>query len=110
MEKTTRQIRPLGENLNLTHQEVEQVARLARLALTEKEKENFAQQLGKILGLMEKLNTVDLEGVAPTAHPFSLKTVWREDTPYRFSPAEPILDNAPEREEGFFKVKKVIEG
>jgi len=94
----------------LTKKDVEHVARLARLALTEKEKENFTEQLGKILGYIEKLNAMDIADVPPTAHPFFSKTVWREDKTYRWSPAKPILDNAPEREEGFFKVKKVIEG
>ena len=94
----------------LSKKDVEYVARLARLALTDKEKENFTEQLGKILGYIEKLNEMDTSSVPPTAHPFFSKTVWREDKTYRWSPAEPILENAPEHEEGFFKVRKVIEG
>ena len=93
----------------ITKKEVEHVARLARLALSENEKENFTEQLGKILHHIERLNKLDTAQVSPTAHPFFSKTVWREDKTYRWSESEPILENAPEKEESFFKVKKVIE-
>ncbi len=94
----------------ITKKDVEHAARLARLALSEEQKVNFTEQLGKILGYIEKLNQVDTSKVAPTAHPFASKTVWREDKTYRWSSAEAILENAPEKEEAFFKVRKVIEG
>ncbi|OGR82709.1 MAG: asparaginyl/glutamyl-tRNA amidotransferase subunit C [Elusimicrobia bacterium RIFCSPLOWO2_01_FULL_54_10] len=94
----------------LTKKDVEHVARLARLSLTDKEKENLTEQLGKILGYIEKLNETDAAGVPPTAHPFAVTPALREDKTFRWSPAESILKNAPEHEEGFFKVKKVIEG
>lgn len=93
----------------ITRKDVEHAARLARLALSEEEKIHFTEQLGKILGYMEKLNELDTSKVPPTAHPFASKTVWREDRARRWSRAEPILENAPEREETYFKVKKVIE-
>jgi len=93
----------------ITRQDVEHVAKLARLALTEEEKINFTDQLGKILGYIEKLNAQDTSKVAPTAHPFFTKNVWREDKAYVWSDTESILNNAPEREETFFKVRKVIE-
>ena len=93
----------------ITKIDVEHVARLARLALSEAEKENFTAQLGKILHHMEKLSKMNTSKVAPTAHPFFSKTVWREDKTYRWSEAPPILENAPEKEESFFKVRKVIE-
>ncbi len=93
----------------ITKKDVEHVARLARLALTEQEKDNFTEQLGKILGHIEKLSRLDTSKVLPTAHPFFSKTVWREDKTYRWSQAQAILENAPEKEEGFFKVRKVME-
>ena len=93
----------------ITKKEVEHVARLARLALTEEEKEKFTEQLGKILRHIENLNKLDTARVPPTAHPFFSKSVWREDKTRRWSDAAPILENAPEKEESFFKVKKVIE-
>ncbi len=95
--------------MSITRKDVEHVARLARLALREDEKDHFTEQLGKILGYIERLNELDTSKIAPTAHPFSSKTVWREDKTYRWSSPESILENAPEKEESFFKVRKVIE-
>ncbi len=94
----------------ITKKDVEHVARLARLSLSEEDKTNLTDQLGKILGYIEKLSEPDTSKVQPTAHPFASKTVWREDKTFRWSPAEPLLDNAPEKEENFFKVNKVIDG
>ena len=95
----------------LTKKDVEHVARLARLALTEEEKENFTAQLGNILGYVEKLKELDASQVSPTAHPFgrAAGTPLREDKSAPWPNPEFILANAPEREENFFKVKKVIE-
>ena len=93
----------------ITKKDVEHVARLARLALTEEEKENLTSQLAKILGHIERLNAMDTADVPPTAHPFASKTVWREDKLIPWTDNESILQNAPEREESYIKVKKVIE-
>jgi aspartyl-tRNA(Asn)/glutamyl-tRNA(Gln) amidotransferase subunit C len=93
----------------LTKKEVDYVARLARLALTENEKENFSAQLSQILEYFEQLKKVDTAKVHPTAHPFFTHTVWREDRAVSKNDKEAILANAPEREDDFFKVKKVIE-
>lgn len=88
---------------------VEYVARLARLGLSEEEKKNFTGQLDSILGYVEKLKEADTSQVEPTAHPFAAHTVWREDKAEPFGDSEPILKNAPERDDAFFKVRKVIE-
>jgi aspartyl-tRNA(Asn)/glutamyl-tRNA(Gln) amidotransferase subunit C len=95
----------------ISKQDVEHVARLARLALTDDEKNRYTAQLGSILGYIEKLNSVDTEGVPPTAHPWPVANVWREDHTERLQglEREELLKNAPEREGPFFKVKKVIE-
>lgn len=93
----------------ITKKDVEYVARLARLSLTEEEKENFTSQLSSILEYMEKLKTLDTSGVEPTSHPFVSKTVWREDVVQPLFKAKKILENAPDKEESFFKVKKVLE-
>jgi aspartyl-tRNA(Asn)/glutamyl-tRNA(Gln) amidotransferase subunit C len=93
----------------ITKKDVEHVARLARVALTEEEKEKFTVQLGNILGHIEKLKELDTSKVGPTAHPFFVHTVWREDRLEPFADREGILKNAPDREEIFFKVPKVIE-
>lgn len=93
----------------ITKKDVEYVAKLARLSLTEEEKERFTVQLGHILDYMETLQKIDTRGVEPTSHPFSTKTVWREDAVRPLFESDPILENAPNKEESFFKVKKVIE-
>lgn len=92
----------------ITKKDVEYVARLARLELTIEEKELFTEQLGKILGYVERLKEVDTSKVEPMAHVLGLKNVWREDKALKFEAKEDILKNAPEREDDFFKVKKVI--
>ena len=98
----------------ITKKDVEYVARLARLALTEDEKERYTAQLGSILGYIEKLKELDTQNVQPTSHVLPLANVWREDkaepsTSATLGSAEDILGNAPEREGPLFKVKKVIE-
>jgi aspartyl-tRNA(Asn)/glutamyl-tRNA(Gln) amidotransferase subunit C len=93
----------------LTKKDVEYVARLARLALTESEKEKFTGQLSQILDYFEQLKKIDTTHVSPTAHPFFTHTVWKEDQPKPKEQTQKILANAPEREDDFFKVRKVIE-
>jgi aspartyl-tRNA(Asn)/glutamyl-tRNA(Gln) amidotransferase subunit C len=95
----------------ISKQDVEHVARLARLSLTEDEKERFTAQLGSILGYIEKLQQLNTDNVSLTTHVLPVSNVWREDvmeTSVLGSPDE-ILANAPDREGPFFKVKKVIE-
>jgi len=98
----------------ITRKEVEHVARLARLALTEEEKERYTAQLGQILTYVEKLSALKTDHVTPTTHVLPLSNVWREDkvepsTAQTLGSPDEILANAPEREGPLFKVKKVIE-
>ncbi len=93
----------------ITKKDVEYVARLARLYLTEEEKESYTTQLDHILSYIEKLNELNTDNVPPTSHPFFTRTVWRNDKMIPPTHQEPILKNAPESEENFFKVRKVIE-
>jgi len=97
--------------MSITKKDVEYVARLSRLALTDEEKELYTAQLGSILNYIEKLSQLDTESVAPTAHILPLSNVWREDEefPNGLTTPELLLQNAPEREGPLFKVKKVIE-
>lgn len=96
--------------MKITKQDVEYVARLARLELNEQEKERYTRQLESILEYIEQLNKLDTENVASTSHVLSLKNVWREDKVVKTSDEqrEKILNNSPESENDFFKVKKVI--
>src|SRR6266404_5868574 len=100
--------------MTISKQDVEHVARLARLALSEEEKERYTQQLGQILTYIEKMSALDTKNVAPTSHVLPLSNVWREDTAEpstsaTLSSPEEIVANAPEREGPLFKVNKVIE-
>ena len=98
----------------ITKKDVEHVARLARLALTEDEKDRYTAQLGSILTYIEKMSALNTDNVPPTSHVLPLANVWREDKMEPSSQAtlgspDEILANAPDREGPLFKVKKVIE-
>lgn len=88
----------------ISRDEVLHVARLARLELGEEEVARFAEQLNAILEAVGKVGELDLEGVEPTAHPLDLVNVWAEDEPRPPLDVEDALANAPDREEGFFRV------
>jgi len=90
-------------------EDVEYVARLARLRLSDEEKEEFTGQLNDILTYMDKLNEVDTTEVEPTSHVISITNVLRNDGVRESLPREPSLRNAPEAERGFYKVPKIIE-
>jgi aspartyl-tRNA(Asn)/glutamyl-tRNA(Gln) amidotransferase subunit C len=95
--------------MKITKQTVEHVAGLARLAITDTEKEAFSHQLSEILTYVEKLNTLKTEGVEPTATVLGQTNVFREDKPRPSLPVEKALANAPEQANGFFVVPKIIE-
>lgn len=88
---------------------VEYIARLARLSLSNKEKELFGLQLSSILSYMEKLNELDTRDVEPTSHVLSLSDVMRDDTPGHSIPREDALMNAPDHTDKFYRVPKIIE-
>ena len=88
--------------------DVERVAALARLALTEEEKRIMVVQLNDVLHYMEELNGVDTSAVEPLLHVIDLPSVFREDVLRPGLTREEALSNAPARNEKFFKVPKVI--
>lgn len=89
--------------------DVDHVAKLARLALAPEKREVVQGQLERILEYVGKLKAVNTDGVPPTAHPFDITNVWREDVAKPFPNLKELFANAPEMEETFYKVKKVIE-
>ena len=91
----------------ITREDVQHVARLARLELTDEEVERFQGQLSAILEAVGKVSELDLAGVEPTSHPLELANVWGEDEPRPSLPRDEALSNAPEREGGFFRVPPV---
>ena len=80
------------------------VARLARLELSDEEVERMSSELSSILDHVEKINELDLEGVAPTSHVVELENVLRPDEPRPSWPREQILAEAPDVADGFFRV------
>ena len=91
----------------ITTKDVEHVAKLARLELTEAEKEMFTHQLGDVLAHVEKMNEVDTTGVEPMNHPIDFVNVMREDKVFYEQTKEELMKNAPYEEEGFFRVPKI---
>ena len=95
--------------MKLSKKDVEYAAKLARLELGEEEKEKYTIQLAKILEYVSKLNQLDTEKIEPTSHILPLQNVFRDDEVKPSLSQEEILANAPGKEDGYFKVKKVIE-
>jgi aspartyl-tRNA(Asn)/glutamyl-tRNA(Gln) amidotransferase subunit C len=88
---------------------VDHVARLARLGLSEAEKKLFSEQLSAILDLAASLQKLDTGGVPPTAHAIPLKNVLREDVAAPCGNVDEIVANGPEVEDGMFRVPKILE-
>jgi aspartyl-tRNA(Asn)/glutamyl-tRNA(Gln) amidotransferase subunit C len=94
---------------NIPQLNIDHIAKLARLALTPGEKATFAQQLGNVLHHIEQLSKVDVSGVEPTAHAFSVSNVWQEDVARPGLPVDQALRNAPVQRENMIVVPKVVE-
>lgn len=92
----------------LTRADVEHVARLARLALSEEEVERFTGQLAAILEHAAQVAALDTSDVAPTAHPIPLANVLRPDEVRAGLPRDEVLAMAPEVEDGRFRVPRMM--
>lgn len=95
--------------MSISRAEVEHVARLARLALTEEELTLFEEQLSKILDHAQTVTSLDTEGVNPTFHSMPLLNVFRPDEVEPVLSQEEALANAPAPEDGFFRVPRILE-
>jgi aspartyl-tRNA(Asn)/glutamyl-tRNA(Gln) amidotransferase subunit C len=95
--------------LGLTREEVLHVARLARVGLSEEDVVKFQEQLSEILDHFAILRQVDTESVPPTSHTLDLQNVVSPDDVRAPFPRKEILANAPLPEEGFFRVRAVLE-
>ena len=89
--------------------DIEKVAGLARLQLSEEEKEIFQKQLDQILTHMEQLDRLDTTGIEPTSHAIPIHNAFREDETRSSSPKKEVMDIAPAEEDGYFKVPRIIE-
>lgn len=93
----------------ISREEVQHVARLARLSLTDEELERMREQLDAILAYIDTLRELDVEGVEPTSHAVPLVNVMRDDDVTPGLSQEAALANAPDRAGEFFRVPRIIE-
>ena len=89
--------------------DIDYVARLARIELSETEKEKFSAQLGQILEYFQRLSQVDVSGVEPSAHAHAMYNVWREDIGGAAMSVEDALMNAPAKRDNQIVVPKVVD-
>ena len=94
---------------DLSRSDVEKIAHLARLELTETEKALYQTQLSAILHYAERLNELDLDDVPPTAHAISQQNVMREDVVERPLSMEDVLFNAPQTAQNQFVVQAILD-
>ena len=97
--------------MGLTREEVEHIAKLARLGLSEEDKVKFEEQLSQILDHFDVLRQLDTDGVPPTAHTLPLENVFSpdQDRDRDSLPPEDVLANAPRAEDNLFRVRAVLE-
>lgn len=95
--------------MELTREQVLHIAKLARIALSGEEVERYRYQLSSILEHFAILGEVPTENVEPTAYPLPLENVFRADEVSPSLPKELVLANAPEVEDGMFRVRAVLE-
>ena len=95
--------------MKLNRKDVEQVAQLSRLELSEKDLDKYTGQLDAILEYIDVLSQVDTSDVEPMAHVLDIRNVMRPDAIQPSLSQQAALQNAPEPENGFFKVPKIVE-
>src|SRR3954465_1177389 len=94
--------------MSVTPDQIEYIAKLARLRFTAEELTGFTEQFNQIVAYVEKLNEADTDGIEPMASLLEEPTSLRADEPGTMLPAAEALRNAPKKTEGFFSVPKVV--
>ena len=95
--------------MKVTREDVENVALLSRLSIDEKDMDKNIQELSEFLEYVARLQQMDTENVMPTAHVLPIQNVFREDVVKPSLDRDLALSNAPESEDGYFRVPKIIE-
>jgi len=93
----------------ISREQVQHVANLARLTLTPEEEDRMTRNLNDILQFFQQLNQLDTDDVPPTSHVLEIANVMRDDVPRPSWPLEDVLKNAPDEDNGMFRVPAVIE-
>ena len=94
--------------MSVSKADVENIAKLARLEVSEEEKEKFVGQVNQILEYVGKLNEINTDDVEPLSHTLDIKNVFREDKVKESLTQEKALENAPSKTDKFFRVPKVV--
>ncbi|UYZ39885.1 MAG: Asp-tRNA(Asn)/Glu-tRNA(Gln) amidotransferase subunit GatC [Candidatus Methanospirare jalkutatii] len=97
-----------GKEKMIEKEDIEHLCWLARIELSDEEKEKFAEQLSEILEFFSILDEAETEGVEPTFHAVGVKNVMRADEVEPSLPQEEVLRNAPRRENGYFKSPRIL--
>ncbi|PKM96489.1 MAG: Asp-tRNA(Asn)/Glu-tRNA(Gln) amidotransferase GatCAB subunit C [Firmicutes bacterium HGW-Firmicutes-1] len=95
--------------MKITKEQVTHVANLARLNLTESEKEHMTKDMESIIAFVDQMNELDITEVIPTAHVIPINNVFRDDKIKPSMDREQLLSNAPSQERGCFSVPKIVE-
>jgi len=95
--------------VKITKEQIQHIAVLSRLNLSEEEKDLFGSQLSSILDYMDQLNGLDTRETEPTSHVLSLSNVMRDDILTSSLPGEEALKNAPSHSQNFYRVPRIIE-
>ncbi len=93
----------------ITKEDILRTADQARLVLSDEEAQHYAVQLSEILSFTEKINEINTDGVEPTTNGNQNKNVLREDEPKSWDKREEALNNAPDQEDGQFKVPAIMD-
>ena len=96
--------------MKISAEEIKKIALLSRLEIKATQVDSVGKQLNDILSYMDLISQVDITDVEPTGHAVSMRNVMRDDVPQPSLPNEKALQNAPEQEDGYFKVPKLIQG
>lgn len=95
---------------SLSEDDVRHVARLARLRLSDEETEAFGKDLNSVLDYVDSINEIDTDAIEPMSHVLEAQNVWREDVKSPSPEGGAVLENAPETQDNYFKVPKILEG
>lgn len=93
----------------ISDETIDYVAILAKLFLSDEEREAAKKDMGRMLDYIGQLNGLDTDGVEPMSHVFPVSNVFREDVVMNLNDRDNILKNAPEQKDGAFKVPKTVE-
>lgn len=95
--------------MKITKEQVEHVANLARLNLTDEEKEHLTKDMEAIIEFADQINSLDISDVEPTAHVIPINNVFRDDNVRPSMDRDELLSNAPNMDNGCFSVPKIVE-